>query len=227
MKYLIVILLIPIALFSRPPQTATLGDCSDGTKRTVTYIDSDNNGSYDKTIYRYCDGQISNKPLKMTLTAPPIPPVFSVNELENNNCSQSGVNIDLRYHILDSNGIITHEVTTYCNNDTTYISEYIIPPMLKQEVLVGTVVSFEKENMFTNLNDFFIEQKNRPDYEVDKKFEVILIDNNNKIFQRTFYANSTNFKEIFYNNIKKSEIGEKYLIEISSEGNNFLIRTED
>lgn len=227
MKYILVFLL-PIALFSRPPTTSTLADCGDGTKKTVTYIDSNNDGNYDKTVYRYCDGEISTKDVKRALTSPPIPENFSVDEQEDNNCAQSGVSIDLRYLILDSNGIITHEVINYCNNDTSYISEYIAPPLIRQDVFVGSVISFEKGNIFTNLEDFFNEQSNRLKYQENKKFEVIIVNKRtNEIFQKTFYANSKNLEEMFYQNIKINEIGEEYLIQLSSEDVDFLIRTED
>lgn len=233
MKYILAFL-IPISLFSIAPTTKTLGDCSDGTKRTVTYIDSNNDGKYDKTLYRYCDGGLSNKPLKHTLTSPQLPEDFEVEEQVNNDCSQSGVNIDIMYHILDSNGIITHEAIIYCNIDTTYISEYIAPSMMKHDVPVGTVgtvgstVSYEKENTFTDISEFFKEQKNSSEFKENKKFEVILVNrNNNEIFQRTFFANSNNFEKMFYNNFKINEIGEEYIIHISSEEVDYLIQSED
>lgn len=230
MKYILAFL-IPISLFSLPPKTTTLGGCSDGTSRTVTYIDSNNDGKYDKTLYRYCDGGLSTKPLKHTLTSPPLPEDFEVEEQENNDCSQSGVNIDLRYHILDSNGIITHEALVYCDIDTTYISEYTAPSMMKHDVPVGTVgsaVSYEKESTFTDISEFFKDQKKSSEFKENKKFEVILVNRkNNEIIQRTFFANSNNFEEMFYNNVKINEIGEEYRIHISSEEVDYLIQSED
>lgn len=227
MKYILVFL-VPIVLFSRPPETSTLADCGDGTKKTVTFIDSNNDGNFDKTVYRYCDGEISTKDVKKTLTSPSIPEDFSVDEQEDNNCSQSGITIDLRYLILDSNGVITHEVINYCNNDTTYISEYIAPPLSRQDVFVGSVISFNKENIFTNLNDFFDNQTNKFNYNEYKKFDIIIVNNKtNEIFQRTFNANPNSLEEMFYKQFKNNEIGEDYLIRISTEDEDYLIKTVD
>lgn len=220
---IILLLLLPIALLSRPPLTSVIGHCADGFKSTITYIDSNNNGIFDKYVRRNCSGPLVHGDIKYDLTGPAIPTEPITEEEENNDCSQSGVTIDYRLHILDSNLVVTHEAISYCGNDTLFVSEYTPPPLMNNVDGIGTLINLDEESTFLDPTEFFDYVKKQHKTELNIKFDVIFINKNIDIsYKKTFYANPVNIDEIF-NKISAENLDGDYIITIDSNIGDYII----